>query len=72
MGQAVFVAGYELILVSEVQVVPEPLLEMIMVFGWNSPTDLKDTGVLRQVRRNAAPRILSSFPVDTHNPVLSR
>ena len=31
MGQAIFVAAYELILVAEVQVVPEPLLEMVMV-----------------------------------------
>ena len=37
MGQAIFVVGYELILVAEVQVVPEPLLEMVMVSGWNSP-----------------------------------
>ena len=28
MGQAIFVVGYELILVAEVQVVAEPLLEM--------------------------------------------
>ena len=39
MGQAIFAAAYELILVAEVQVVPEPLLEMVMVSGWNFPID---------------------------------
>ena len=39
MGQTIFVVGYELIFVAEVQVVPEPLLEMVMVLEWNSPKD---------------------------------
>ena len=42
-----FVVGYELILVAEVQVVAEPLLDMAMVSGWNSPIGQSDTVVLR-------------------------
>ena len=72
MGQAIFVVGYELILVAEVQVVAEPLLEMAMVSGWNSPIGQQDTVVVRQGRRYAAHWMLSSFPDNTHIPVLSR
>ena len=57
---------------AEVQVVPEPLLEMVMVLGWNPSADQQDTIALRQIYRYGTHRMLSSFPDMTRFPVLSR